>query len=165
MDSEKLANYAQVFEAFVVAISIGFIWYQLRQQTKLAKMANTQAIFELSSALNLQVIQDKETAELIYNGHKNYDSFNDVKKFQYRGTLTWRLAFQRLIYFQHKNGLLDDSTYRVWETDFKVFIRRRHLALRWSELRPFYTPEFGGYVSKMIEEVELERKRDVVLGE
>jgi len=41
MDWEKAANIATVVEAIVVTVSIIFIWKQLRQQTKLTRIANT----------------------------------------------------------------------------------------------------------------------------
>lgn len=46
---EKSANIATVVEAIVVTISIIFIWKQLRQQTKLTRIANTQALVDISS--------------------------------------------------------------------------------------------------------------------
>jgi hypothetical protein len=156
---DEVATGAQIVEAVVVVFSVVFIWLQLRQQTKLAKVANTQTLFELSSPLNMQVIQDREFATLIFDGHKSYDSLEEVDKFRYRGTLTWRLSFHKLAYYQHQNGLLDNSVYKSWEDDFKTFVDRRHLKLRWAELKPFYPEDFSRYVTNIIEIVESERAR------
>lgn len=154
IDWGKTADVAQVLEAIIVAISVIFIWFQLRQQTKLSKVANAQALFELTAPFNMEVIKERNMAQLIFEGHKHYDSFDEVDKFRYRGALTWRLTFQELMYYQNQKGLLDSSIYHAWEDDFKAFIDRRQLKLRWSELEQYYNPEFRGYVSKTIEALD-----------
>ena len=155
------ASVATIVQTIAVIVSLFFIWKQVRQQTlqleqqtKLAKTANAQALFEMASPFNMQVIQERSMAELIFEGHKNYESFDEVNKFRYKGTLTWRLAFQELMYYQNKKDLLDTFIYQAWEDDFKTFIKRRELKSRWAELEQFYNPEFRSYVSETIEKVD-----------
>jgi hypothetical protein len=71
MDWEKAANIATVVEAIVVAVSIIFIWKQLRQQTKLTRIANTQALVDISSPFNLELIKDPKMAALWVRGSKD----------------------------------------------------------------------------------------------
>lgn len=104
------------------------------------------------SPFHWQVLQDREVAKLVTEGHEGYDNFSEVDKYRYRVTLAWRLTFQENIYYQHKNGLIDTNIYQAWEDDFKFFVERRRLESRWPELKQFYHPEFRGYVSKQIEE-------------
>ena len=58
------ANIATIIEAVFVIVSVWFIWRQLRESTRLARAANAQSLVELSSPLNLQLIQDPEMASL-----------------------------------------------------------------------------------------------------
>src|ERR1043165_5556837 len=63
-DLAKAANVATIMLSVIVGISVFFIWGQLRQQARLTRVANTQALVGLSSAFNMQLIQDRQTAEL-----------------------------------------------------------------------------------------------------
>lgn len=162
VDWNKTASVAQVVQTVIVIISIIFIWYQLRQQTKLTRSSNIQTLFELASPMTLQVMQDRALAELVYEGHKHYDTFDEVDKFRYRATLVWRLTFQENIYYQKQHGLLESNVYQAWDDDFKVWAERRHLKLRWHELGQYYHPDFRGYVDKTIESSESARAQQLI---
>jgi hypothetical protein len=151
IDWNKTASVSQVVQTGIVIISIIIILYQLRQQTKLARSSNIQTLFDLASPLSIQVMQDRNLAKLIYEGYKDYDTFDEADKFRYRSTLIWRLTFQENIYYQKQNGLLENNVYQAWDKDFKVWAERRHLELRWHELKQYYHQDFCGYVDKIIE--------------
>ena len=173
------ASIATIAQAILVVISLVLIWFQIRQQTrqtenqtkqselqtKLAEASFTQAIFEIASPFNIQVIQNRDMAELICNGHKNYDSYDEVDKLRYRNSIMWRLTFQETLYYQNKNELINKDIYRGWEVDFKAFVRRRHLEARWDELQVYYTSEFIKYVSDALKSVAIERAQNRVLTE
>src|SRR6185369_5305770 len=91
MDWEKAANIATVVEAIVVTASILFIWKQLRQQTKLTRIANTQALVAISSPFNLELIKDREMAALWIKGANDYGTFDEVRQYQYKSLLIWWL--------------------------------------------------------------------------
>jgi len=84
MDWAKAASIATVVESIIVIVSVVFIWIQLRLQTKLTRIANTQALVEISSPFNLELIKDAAMAALWIKGSKDYDSFDEVKQ-RYQG--------------------------------------------------------------------------------
>lgn len=162
------SSVATMVQAAVVTLSLYYIARQVKQQTeqaeqqtkelefqtKLVKVAHAQDLFELTSPFNIQVIQDRNMAKLIFEGHEDYGSFDEVDKFRYRSSLSWRLTFQELMYYQNQNGLLDASIYQAWDDDFKSFLKRRRVGLRWAELEQYYNPEFRSYVSSTIKAIE-----------
>lgn len=155
MTLEDWANAFQIFEAIVVALSVGLILYQVSQQTKLAKANNNNTLFESYSSFYTELIKDKDMAEIVVEGHKKYETeYKNVDQFRYRASLAWRLTLQENIYYQHENGLLAGSIFKGWEADFRFFIKRRHLKLRWHELQNFYHTDFRAYVQKLIDEVD-----------
>lgn len=58
------ASVAATAEAIFVILSVLFIWYELRQNRKLTRVANVQTLVELSSPLHMQLIQDRGMVEL-----------------------------------------------------------------------------------------------------
>jgi len=152
MDWEKAANIATVVEAIVVTVSILFIWKQLRQQTKLTRIANTQALVAISSPFNLELIKDPEMAALWVKGAKDYGTFDEVRQYQYKSLLIWWLIFQENIFYQKKEGLLDEKIYVSWDYDLRFFVRQQNLSERWGELNNAFQAEFRGYVTGLINE-------------
>ena len=79
MTLNDFANIAIIVQGIFVIVSIGFIWYQLRENTRLTRAANTQKLIELSSPFNLQLIQNREMAELYIRGAKEYDKMDEIE--------------------------------------------------------------------------------------
>lgn len=152
MDWQQASNIATVVEAIVVAVSIVFIWKQLRQQTKLTRIANTQALVEISSPFNLELIKDQKMAALWIRGSKDYGTFDEVGQYQYKSLLIWWLIFQENIFYQRREGLLDDKIYASWDYDLRFFVTQQNLSERWGELKNAFQTEFRDYVTDLINE-------------
>ncbi|MDX6529754.1 MAG: hypothetical protein QOH41_2044 [Blastocatellia bacterium] len=148
---EKAANIATVLQAIIVAVSVLFIWLQLRSQTKLAKVANTQALVEISSPFNLELIKNPDMAALWVNGSGDYEKFNDVRKYQYRSLLIWWLIFHENIFFQKQKRLLDETIYTCWDHDLQCFVKEQHLELRWEDLKSGFQDGFVKHVEELFE--------------
>jgi hypothetical protein len=149
MDWAKTANIAAVVESIVVVVSVILILIQLRLQTKLTRIANTQALVEISSPFNLELIKDPAMAALWIKGVEDYDSFDEVKKYQYKSLLIWWLIFQENIFYQNQEGLLDEKIYRSWDYDLRLFVAR-NLGERWVELKDAFQADFRDYVTSLI---------------
>ena len=151
MDWQKAANIATVVEAIVVAVSVVFIWIQLRRQTKLTRIANTQALVDISSPFNLELIKTREVAALWINGARDFDTFDEVGKYQYKSLLIWWLIFHENIFYQRCEGLLDEKIYASWDYDLKLFVRQQNLKLQWDGLKEAFQSEFRDYVTTLVE--------------
>jgi hypothetical protein len=146
----NLASMATIIEAIFVVISVLFIWRELRENTRLKKASNTQALVELSSPFNLQLIQDPKMAELWVNGAKEYPKMGEVKKYQYKSLIVWWLMLQENIYHQNRENLLDNSIYTGWANDLDYFVKKQNLAQLWDILKPSLEPKFAEHVTQLI---------------
>jgi hypothetical protein len=115
MTLSDFANLATIVQGIFVIVSIGFIWYQLRETTRLARAANTQALVTLSLPFYLQVAQDREmTALWFQHGAKEWNKMDEIDKARHRELLLWWLIFHENVYHQWKKKLIDDETYTTW---------------------------------------------------
>lgn len=64
MTLQDLANISQIAQAILVIISLGFIWYRLREGVRLAKSENARSLAEQAEAFNALIIQNPDLAEL-----------------------------------------------------------------------------------------------------
>lgn len=143
---------ATFIQTFVVVISLLFIWHQVRLQTKLALIANTQTLVSLSSPFNLEIAKDPAMAALWVNGCQDYDAYTLVDKCRYKYLLIWWLNLYENIYFQSKNKLLDAETHKSWEADLKIFIDSQNLGRHWVELKAPLQNRFCKYVEELMKE-------------
>lgn len=149
MSLAEWADLATIVGVIALPLSAAAIWIQLRQQTLLATAANTQALVELSSPFNLQLIQDPEMADLWVNGAKNYANFDSVKQYRFQSMLIWWLILHENIYVQKKNELLDPTVFSAWKYDLESFVRLQ-LGDLWPKLKPFFQAGFAAYVDDII---------------
>jgi hypothetical protein len=140
---------ATIIGVLSIPLSGLFIWLQLRQQTRLAKVANTQSLVELSSPFNLQLIQDPQMAEYWVHGAEKYQSFDPVEQYRYKSLLIWWLILHENIFFQWKSGLLDRAIYESWQYDLESFVLYQ-LRERWPDLKVNFQPDFVRHVEELV---------------
>jgi len=147
------ASIATIIEAIFVIVSVWFICRQLRESTRLARAANAQSLVEISSSLNLQLIQDPEVARLWVRGPHEFASMDEVQQYRYRSLLVWWLILHENIYYQHRKRLLDSDIYSAWNADLKAFVKEQNLAGQWQELKQTFQSEFVAHVQRLIDEI------------
>jgi hypothetical protein len=140
---ETTAAIAGIIESLFVVVSVVLIVVQLRKQTALARAANSQSMFELSSPFNLELVRDRDFARLWLQGPNAADP---VDVFRHESLITWWLLLHENIYFQWKRGLLDDEAYLPWDKDLLDFIEHANVHRIWPRIRGFYQ---GGFASRI----------------
>ena len=158
MSWEKAAHISTALQLFVLIFSVFFIWRQLRsqgeqlkRQTELARVANTQALVALASPFNLEMSQNPEMAKLWILGPKQWDKLSEVEKEQYDSLLRWWFIFYENVFFQGRNGLLDEAIFQCWKADLDSFIQDHRVEKHWSNLNTKYHGEFAKYLNTGID--------------
>jgi len=150
MALSDLASLAIIVQGMLFVVSIGLVWYQLRENTKLVRAANTQSLVELSSPFYLQLAQDRALTELWRQGTQRFDELDEIDKERYFYLLTWWLMLHENIYHQWRKQLIDEDTYRSWTRDLKYFARRQQLGNHWTQLNGYFEASFSEHVTTII---------------
>ena len=157
MTLADLANISTIAQAILVIISLGFIWYQLRQSTKLAKAANSQALVEHAASFNAMLIESSELAKLWYLFGQNLSDATSVVR--YRELLVQWLIFHENIYYQWRKGLLDSETYNSWLEDLKHTVNNHNLELVSKDVRKIFPGKFGDHILELKDTVAMSPPR------
>src|SRR5262245_278295 len=104
---QLLVNIVTIIQGIFFILSVFFIWYQIRQNNRLTRAANTQSLVQLSAPFLIQLSQDRKLAELWVHGTKDYATMDEVEQFRYQQLLFWWLIHHENIYYQYHNGLVD----------------------------------------------------------
>ncbi len=150
MTLNDLASIAIIVQGLLFVISIVLVWYQLRENTKLVRVANTQKLVELSTPFNFQLAQDRGLAELWLQATQHFDELDEVDKSRYFNLLTWLLMLHENIYHQWRNKLIEEDTYNSWTRDLEYYTKTQQLVNHWPRLNSFFEVSFAEHVTEII---------------
>ncbi len=146
------ADISVIVQGIFIIVSVGFIWYQVRENTRLTRTANIQHLVELCSPFYLQMIQDRNQAQLWVQGAKEWDTMDEIDKFRYQTLLTWWLTFHENIYYQWQNKRIDKDIHTSWERDLKQFMIWHNLDPHWQMIEGQFQGPFVRRLHQLIEE-------------
>ena len=147
MSLADLANISTIAQAILVIISLGFIWYQLRQSSGLAKAANSQALVEHAASFNALLIENSELADLWYGLGRTFSDATSGRR--YRELLIQWLIFHENIYYQWRRGLLDSEIYNSWLEDLKFTVNNHNLDIVSEDVRKVFPGKFGNHMIEL----------------
>jgi len=154
-----LANMSLVVGALVGVLSVWLLFRELRENNKLTRAGNTQALVELSAPFFMGLIQDRKMAALYVQGGKEGAEMDEVDRYRYRSLVSWWLVFHENAYYQWRNGLLDGHSYQPWANDLNLFIKHQNVAEHWKEMKMLFQDEFARHVSDLIQDSQLDQPR------
>jgi hypothetical protein len=136
------ADLFSIFASLAVAVSLLFIGHQVKQQTRLAKAANSQAFVNVASSFVLAVGSSKELMAFYKCGAETFEKLEESEKARYQYLVAWWLTFYENVQYQQDCGLLDVGVYKAWMKDMAGFVRRRRVDKVWDTLKPNYSDSF-----------------------
>ena len=150
MSLNDLASIAIIVQGLLLIVSIGLLWYQLRENTKLIRAANTQKLVELSIPFNLQLAQDRALTELWSRAAQHLDDLDEIDRSRYFNLLTWWLMLHESIFHQWRNKLIDRETFSSWTRDLEYFADRQQLAKHWPRINGYFEASFSEHVTTLL---------------
>ncbi len=156
MSLSNLASIAVIVQGVFLVVSVILVWYQLKENTKLIRTANTQKLVELSSPFYLQIAQDRELAALWLQGAQRLEDLDVVDKERYFNLLTWWLMLHENIYHQWSKKLIEEDTFKSWTRDLEYFAQRQKLGRNWEMISSYFEASFAEHVKTIIVHLEKE---------
>jgi hypothetical protein len=141
---------ASIGGSLSLVVSVWLLFLEVRMNNRLARAANAQAMVEISSPLYLTQVQNRSLAEFCVRSARDFQSLDDVDRQRYRSLLVWWLIFHENIYYQHRQGLLDDRAFRPWSRDLQLFVEQQNLVQHWGELKHLFQDEFTDHVTELV---------------
>jgi hypothetical protein len=150
VDLHDIADVSQIMGGLALFVSVLFLFFEVRENNRLTRAANNQALVELSSPFNQALIQDRKMAELYVRGAEQYPDLDDVDQYRYRSLLSWWLILHENIYYQWRRGLLDHRSFKPWASELKVFVKQQQLERVWGEMRNLFQDQFACHIDRLL---------------
>lgn len=127
-----------------VVVSLGFVGFEIRQNTTAVKSATTQAISDQAMALTLAMATDEHLPSLVQKMTSGTppSEFSAEDRYRLQLVVVAGLRRQENLYAQVQAGVLDETALR--NVSFG-FYRNPLGNENWTQLREFFDPDFARY--------------------
>jgi hypothetical protein len=146
--SQLLGNIGEFIGAIAVLISILYLAYQIRQNTKMMQGATVQAITQTIQSEN------KWSSELgpIYEKAVQGEKLTWLDRFQLGEWLTAALTARQNEFYQYRSGLLDEEMWKASEGIIRSIMLSPHAKKWWRSFEKYvFHDEFVQLVDKIVE--------------
>lgn len=127
-----------------VVVSLGFVGFEIRQNTTAVKSATTQAISDQAMALTLAMATDEHLPSLVQKMSSGTppSEFSAEDRQRLQLVVVAGLRRQENLYAQVQAGVLDETALRNVSFDF---YRNTFVNENWTQLREFFDSDFARY--------------------
>jgi hypothetical protein len=100
MNWEAIGAVGEIVGAAGVIVTLGFLVYQLRQNTRALRADSFRSVFELGHSRTSKIIENPEVADLYHRGRKSYHGLSpvDQSRFHYLMAQTLHSIQAMLLY-------------------------------------------------------------------
>jgi len=122
---EDIYYVGQTIAVVALLVSILFVGYQIRQNTKAIRATSHHAVTDSFNAINTLLMSDQNAARIFRLGMEGLDSLNDDERVSYSYMLLGYMRIFETLYYQYNNGTMDK---KLFDAEVKT--------LRWSVSKP-----------------------------
>jgi hypothetical protein len=137
-----------------VIVGIGFLAYELRQNTIAAQMANLQSSYALGLETGSWLL-DEDFAETYQLGLQDFSQLTNVQRLQFDEFFGQRLNIVEFAFYSRESGTFLEDNWVGWDAWLRSEIQRDALRNLWqASKREVYGPEFRTYVDSILSETQ-----------
>jgi hypothetical protein len=162
-ESDRFRGWVEIVATVGVVVSLLFVGYEIRQNTSMARGQARQELAALNQEWLLTLGQDAEFATLwlkVWGGGEgsaeNPEVFAQLSDIEYQRAwyiMTMHLRRLENVYFQYREGLVDESALRSYGFAHVELFRRPQFHYYWVETnsREGFDPDFVRFLEQRIE--------------
>ena len=147
---QKWALTAEVIGGIAIVISLLFVGYEVRENSKIV---NSARLHDLSVNLQAELRWSSEIAEIQVKASEDPGSLTTVEAFKMGEWLIAAMLARQNEYFQYKKGMLDEE---IWHQTRGItrFIVSEPFNRRWWKTfdKSTFTPEYVAFVDGLLDE-------------
>lgn len=148
MNWDAIGAFAESLAAIAVILSLVYVGYQVSETKKAVKASVAQA----RTDLGVQLITSRYTsdiAELLVRSGQAYDELTEAERFKLKSFFSAHIRHSQNMYYQQREGLLDDYFYHGVARVVTYWIRNYEWALReWKSVTGNVPPDFEAFIDE-----------------
>ncbi len=152
--AELLGNYGEFIGAIVVVLTLGYLTFQIRQNTVAIRQQSYNNILERRANLLRSGAEDREFFALVGSGIEG-GSFDSVNAGRFTFHFINYFSHVQDCYLQYRAGIVERE---VWEAELRIIspaFCRPGLKNWWEVSQQYFVPEFVTAMEEQAKQVEL----------
>ena len=149
--AQLLGNYGEFVGAFAVVATLGYLAYQIKQNTKALHMASYQHDGEQMNRLNVAIMENADFAEVITKAFTDQAAMSAIDWMRFNTYLISLFHVYETLFQGVQAGTVPQKLWKAEENSLRQLIVQPAVADWWSQMLTFgpYTDEFRGHVEEV----------------
>ncbi len=148
----KLKNWAliaEILSAVAVVLSLIFVGFEVRQNSRTQVQTATQAALRDFTSASRLFSANNEIACIYLRGNQDYESLSDVEKFRYSSHLLHNFRAVQEMHSLLQEGAIDFDAWRSLDSISRETLHRPGVQQWLSTRRQWFTDEFQVYLEEV----------------
>jgi len=147
MTLQEIANFGEILGAAGVIASLVFVGWQIKTNTKTARMRmHEQITHTFLSFLNTVVSDPDAFVAGLRSTNSNFAELSDGQKMFFFATLLGLFKHFELVYLQYTHGVMDQETWDAWSEHIRMYYHQPGAQVWWSLRKTVFVPGFRDYL-------------------
>ena len=144
----KLSTWAESFGIIAVALSLAFVAYELRQNTKAVQVANHQSLVAMDMEKN-SWLRDRDFAAIYVLANEDFEALTPVQSLQHMTFIadtfnTWEFA-----HITYSEGAMRKNIWSGFDGFYRTVLTTEAGQLFWKDGGTEFSPPFRAYIDSL----------------
>ena len=149
MDVTTTAAIAQIAEAVLVAVTVVFIAFELRETQRMTRAANTHKLFESLTPFYMAAMQDRDLLRLYGASTEEIAKLDGIDRLRHRAVQLWWLSVFENFYRQAQGGFVERGYAEGWDRSLAAFANSPGVTAIWPTARHQFDAAFVAHVEEL----------------
>lgn len=149
MNWDALAAFAELLAALAVFASLLYLAVQVRQSTRLARIAAEAAGVTAMREASRPIVQDAELARIFFTGLKDYDALTADEQARFQLLMFLEFKAMESAHSSYSADIMDEDTWRGWVNLFAYYMGFAGWQRYWGLRRDFFSVRFQAFVDSL----------------
>lgn len=150
MDLDSLAKLGEFVGGVFVVITLAYLAYQVRQNTKSMRIENYARVLERMSTLQSRLAVEPELNHVFMVGAEDPARLTRAERLRFSWALYEMIGAAEFMYHQSLQKALPPTVWTRWEASLRWWLSHPGMRAWWAAKPAPFTAEFESFANKMI---------------
>jgi hypothetical protein len=153
MNWEAIGAIGEIVGAFAVVVTVGYLAFQIRQNTREIRLSAFQTITDRIHQWNSDLARDPDLARIYANGLVDPGSLKEGEWIRFEAHVVNQLRTWEDTFLHHRNALVEEEVWAARQAHFRKFLVEPGFRRVWKRRRNSYARGFQEFVDREIDTV------------
>ena len=151
LDLTEWAALSEIVGTVAIVVSLLFVAYTVERNTAIMQSTNDNYLYEADDRYITDLVLNADLASIVVR-YRNNEELSPVDRMRYNRYRGRELSMWEQAHDRHKDGLLSDEKWTMWNRAFAGNMKTNVTKERWASQRDIYGEDFGMVVDAMYED-------------